>query len=192
MVGDFENLNEVPTPALKELLQYASRVVLTGYGATVTEVDELSRKLTTKPGTVVSAIRTYASLIRPFVDESSSPRFEEELVSLGLDKAKARALREEFEAKRSRLEAQTRRDVRESFGPVISDMRWRVDRVVKSSEPIDIGPVGVVSMTFKTANESFDQSFELDLKQLDELLEDLSALRREMSDLASRAKTLER
>ena len=192
MVGDFENLNGVTPAALKELFEYSSRVVLSGYSATVTEVDDLARKFSTNAGTVVSAIRTFASLVRPFVDESSSQKFEEELVSLGLEKAKARIVREQFEAKRSQIEAQARRDVRESFGPIISTMRWRVDRVVKSSEPIDLAPIGVVCMTFKTTNESYDQTFELDLKKLDELLEDLSVLRREMSELVPRSKATEK
>jgi len=181
MRRDLEIVTKTPKNVLGKVLDLAKEIVVEAREVDQDRMGSIAKDLGVDKSVVTGGIRIFQNLVGPFLTEPSAERFQEELVTLGLDAEHARIVKDALLASKPQLKILTKDVFRERFGPVVSEIRWRVDRVSSSSDPVELGPIGVVGITLETAHEMFDQTFEVDLEALDKLLERLTMLRRELT-----------
>jgi len=181
MKRDLETVAKTPKTVLVKVLDLAKEIVVDAREVDEERVESTAKDLGVDKSVVTGGIRIFQNLIGPFLTEPSAEKFQEELGTLGLDAEHARIVKDAFLGSKPQLKILTKDIFRQRFGPVISEIRWRVDRVASSSDPVELAPIGVVAFTLETAHDMFDQTFEVDLEVLDQLLERLTTLRRELT-----------
>lgn len=181
MKHDLETVAKIPKGVLGKVLAYAKEIILDARDVDEQGLETIAKEFGLEKFDLTGTIRVFGNLISPFMSEPSAEKFQEELVALGLDAEHARIVKDALLASKDQLKILTKDSFRERFGPVLSEVRWRLDRVVSSSEPVEIAPIGVVSFTLETAHNRTDRTFEIDLDGLDKVLERLTALRRELT-----------
>ncbi len=152
----------------------------------IMEVMALAKSTDVPRETIIGLSRLYSTMASAILAVPQEVAFVDELTRIGLDKEHASILGSSLYSHRGVLLDQLRPSLKERFGPTLSRVAWRVDRPTAGSDPFISDPVVVLSLQLETPSETRDQRIELDRNSLDNLLEELSAARRELGRSAEK------
>lgn len=168
IVGRIENLSFAESPVTSSTFEK--------------RVTEATREVGVPEGSGLSVARLYGTVVTIGAGEPGSDSLTASLETLGIERSRAQVLSESIFRHRPKIDAELVSSLKERFGPVLSKLYWRVDKPVAGTPPFLGDPVGVVGLILETATETYDERFEVDLSTLDFVIDELSRLRKELSN----------
>jgi hypothetical protein len=138
------------------------------------KIGEVTKSTGVDETTLFAFMRVYTFFAAASVKEPSREVYVSESGRLGIPSDRAGTFWDSFQKHRAFMVSNVQPILKERFGPILSDVTWRVDVPADGSPPFDAEPLAVVVLTLETATDSESVSIELDLSSAEYLIDELT------------------